>query len=299
MGEVRETYIFRVEKERNYTVMDNTFLRDPNLSLKAKGLMAYLLSLPDSWKVHVSELVNHFPDGITAIRNALKDLENSGYLVMQKLKTDKGKFAGTCYQIIENPQDYRGDEDLTQLPSLEEERRCKSDFTATGNPCTGNQTLLNTNKLNTKTNSNKFEFAGNPPSPLIKPENKSSKKEKSITAMKGMIYSFTNNEAVEAELFKYFNWRVTKGLTVEQWQIILEDLRNYAGTDADVALEKIRNAIAGGYRQIIASWEKEQAQKTRATRFDNTAGHEVSKLRTASELEDELATDASGNPVYF
>ena len=57
------TVFIRTKKERNYTVMDNTFLRDERLSAKAKGIFAYILYLPEDWCIYQSELVKHFSDG--------------------------------------------------------------------------------------------------------------------------------------------------------------------------------------------------------------------------------------------
>lgn len=63
----------------NFTIISNDFLRDENLSLKAKGLLSYIMSLPDDWKIYFEELTEHQKDGITAVRNAWKELETSGY----------------------------------------------------------------------------------------------------------------------------------------------------------------------------------------------------------------------------
>ena len=70
--------VIRIEKKKDYTIIHNGFLRQNKMSLKTKGLMAYLLSLPDDWKIWVTELANNHSDGITSIKNALKELERFG-----------------------------------------------------------------------------------------------------------------------------------------------------------------------------------------------------------------------------
>jgi hypothetical protein len=75
-----ETKFIRGRKDRNYTVMDNTFLKDVRLSWKAKGVMAYLLSLPDDWQIYLSEIETHSPDGKSSLASAINELKEYGYL---------------------------------------------------------------------------------------------------------------------------------------------------------------------------------------------------------------------------
>jgi DNA-binding MarR family transcriptional regulator len=72
--------IIRAAKNRNYTVINNTVLNDDRLSLKARGLAAYLLTKPDDWRINRDLLASQFPDGVWAVRGALKELERAGYL---------------------------------------------------------------------------------------------------------------------------------------------------------------------------------------------------------------------------
>lgn len=73
----------------NFTILSNEFLRDENLSLKAKGLLAYILSLPDDWKIYFEEVSKHHRDGITAVRNSWKELEANGYARTIKIPNEK------------------------------------------------------------------------------------------------------------------------------------------------------------------------------------------------------------------
>lgn len=70
----------------NFTILSNEFLRDENLSLKAKGLLAYILSLPDDWKIYFEEVEKHHNDGVRAVRSAWKELEANGYARTEKLR---------------------------------------------------------------------------------------------------------------------------------------------------------------------------------------------------------------------
>lgn len=84
--------IIRVEKRSNFTVVDNTFIRDKNLSLKAKGLMLLMLSLPPEWDYSVAGLAAICKEGMTAIRASLKELEQNYYLIRERKNNEKGYF---------------------------------------------------------------------------------------------------------------------------------------------------------------------------------------------------------------
>lgn len=95
--------IIRVDKRSNYTVVDNTFIRDMNLSMKAKGLMLLMLSLPPEWDYSVAGLAAICKEGMTAIRGALKELEECGYLRRERRNSEKGYFVYE-YILSEIPQ---------------------------------------------------------------------------------------------------------------------------------------------------------------------------------------------------
>lgn len=99
--------IIRVDKRSNYTVVDNTFIRDMNLSLKSKGLMLIMLSLPPEWDYSVAGLSAICKEGMTAIRGALKELEECGYLRRERRNSEKGYFVYE-YILSEIPQPHNG-----------------------------------------------------------------------------------------------------------------------------------------------------------------------------------------------
>lgn len=94
--------VIRVEKNREYVVMNNKFLRNKEMSLKAKGLLALCLSLPDTWDYSLNGLVAICKENITSVRSGLKELEQHGHLRINKKKNDKGLFVYE-YIIYEYP----------------------------------------------------------------------------------------------------------------------------------------------------------------------------------------------------
>jgi len=139
---------------------------------------------------------------------------------------------------------------------------------------------------------------------LDKKETKKQKKAREIGKMRDMILAFTTNQEVRRALTDYFNFRVGRGLTPKQWELILSDLREYAGTSASLAIEKIEHALAGGYMTIIASWEKDKKVGRGKNTFDNTAGHEIEDIGLSDEerfakIEANLIRDKNGNPIVF
>ena len=96
--------VFRVEKNANYTTMCNYHLRDQTLSLKAKGLLSMLLSLPDTWHYSVRGLAAISLEGVDGILTALKELETHGYLERRQLRQPNGRLGQTEYVIFEKPK---------------------------------------------------------------------------------------------------------------------------------------------------------------------------------------------------
>lgn len=97
--------IMRVHKTNNFTVMSNYHFKEKKMSLKAKGLLSMMLSLPDSWDYSVMGLVALSKDGKDSVMSALAELEKFGYLERTRLTNDKGQFAGVEYNIYEEPQE--------------------------------------------------------------------------------------------------------------------------------------------------------------------------------------------------
>lgn len=96
--------VFRINKTQNYTVMSNHHFKEKKMSLKAKGLLSLMLSLPDDWDYSISGLATLSKDGKDSIMSALAELEKFGYLTRTRLTNEKGQFAGVEYNIFETPQ---------------------------------------------------------------------------------------------------------------------------------------------------------------------------------------------------
>lgn len=148
-----EKQIIRVEKTNNYSVINNGFLRRKDLSWKAKGILAYILTLPDDWTIYTHELVTHATDGRDSFRKGWTELKKAGYIETKQLKKD-GKFSRNETIVHESPINTDA---TTFLPSTENPSTGKP---LTGKPSTENPPLLNTystnylSKLNTDLNNN-------------------------------------------------------------------------------------------------------------------------------------------------
>ena len=137
--------LIRVKKDNNFTTINNEFIFNKNLSLKAKGLLCHILALPNDWTLYVEEVGKWHKDGKDAIYSAFKELSINGYMQREQIRQN-GKFKGYDYIVFEKPN--------TEKPNTEK-------------PNTDNPQLLNTNsnkdliKLNTnnsKTEGIKYPF---------------------------------------------------------------------------------------------------------------------------------------------
>lgn len=111
--------VFRINKTKDYTVMSNSHLKEKEMSLKAKGLLSVMLSLPDTWDYSINGLVAISKENQTAIENTLKELKEFGYLRVDKIMPDKSKSGRIeyVYNIFENPQKQEGKKQaLENLP---------------------------------------------------------------------------------------------------------------------------------------------------------------------------------------
>ena len=96
--------VFRIERTRDYTVMSNHHLRDKGLSLKSKGLLSMMLSLPEDWNYTTRGLAKICKEGVDAIGGALRELEGAGYIVRHQMRDRQGRISDTEYVIYEQPQ---------------------------------------------------------------------------------------------------------------------------------------------------------------------------------------------------
>lgn len=99
--------VVRVNKTANYTVLSNYHFKEKEMSLKAKGLLSLMLSLPDTWNYTIAGLVSLSKDGKDSVMSALSELEKFGYLIREQKINDKGQFSGIEYNIYEKPQEQK------------------------------------------------------------------------------------------------------------------------------------------------------------------------------------------------
>ena len=112
--------VFRVERNKGYTVMSNHHLRNKELSLKAKGLLSQMLSLPEDWDYTLAGLSQINREKIDAIRQAIKELERAGYIVRSRERDEKGRLRGADYVIYEQPHtEPTPDSPTLENPTLE------------------------------------------------------------------------------------------------------------------------------------------------------------------------------------
>ena len=105
--------VYRVQRTRDYTVMSNYHLKDKGLTLKSKGLLSMILSLPEEWNYTTRGLASICKEGVDAIGSELKELETAGYIVRRQLRGANGRITDTEYIIYEQPQPKK----LDMLPS--------------------------------------------------------------------------------------------------------------------------------------------------------------------------------------
>jgi len=131
---------FRVNKNINYTVMSNYHLQDRRLSLKAKGLLSYMLSLPDDWDYSLKGLTTGCRDGIDSVRSAVHELEDGGYLYRSKVRDARGRIVDYNYEVFEQPQQELIENRPAPVPNSP----------SSENPISGFPTLENPIQQNTK-----------------------------------------------------------------------------------------------------------------------------------------------------
>ena len=135
--------VFRIEKTRDYTVMANHHLRNTKLSLKAKGLLSLMLSLPENWDYTTRGLAKICKDGVDSICSAVNELEEHGYVRRERIRNAKGQLTDIQYTILERPE-----------PPLPEQEKPKQENPVLGNPDLEEPEQENPAQLNTKKSSN-------------------------------------------------------------------------------------------------------------------------------------------------
>ena len=142
--------LIRVKKDQNFTTINNEFIFNKNLSLKAKGLLCHILALPNDWTLYVEEVGKWHKDGKDAIYSAFKELSTNGYMKREQIRQN-GKFKGYDYIVFEKPNmDYPNTEKPnTEKPNTENPQLLNTDIT---------KDLIKLNTNNSKTEGIKYPF---------------------------------------------------------------------------------------------------------------------------------------------
>ncbi|WP_432199261.1 DNA-binding protein [Anoxybacillus gonensis] len=142
--------VIRIQKNSNYVVMSKVGLHDDRLSWKAKGLLAYMLSMPNDWTFYNDELMKHSPDGSSTFKAAMNELKEYGYVVRRKMKDKKGKFIGWETVVYEQPIE----DECRKVENRPSENRPSENRPSENRP-SKNDPLLNNKELNNNLLSNK------------------------------------------------------------------------------------------------------------------------------------------------
>jgi hypothetical protein len=234
--------VIRVNNTKGFTVMSNYHFQDKEISLKAKGLLGLMLSLPSNWDYSVNGLVTIVKENKAAVQSALKELEEHKYLKRTRVQDETGRF-DYVYDIYEKPYD--------KLPCTE--NRC-TDIQCTENRCTENQPQINTNKQSTNKQN-------------TKELNTNEYKEKNIKkeSVNSVISEYTENKDLQDALHDFVDMRTKarKPLTVRAMKLSLNELDKLAVDDMTkiaivnqsimhnwLTFYKLQNNNNGGQRQL-------------------------------------------------
>ncbi|HDR6315456.1 DNA-binding protein [Bacillus cereus] len=262
--------IFRVKKDHNYSVINNTGLKDKRLSWKAKGILAYILTLPDDWVFYREELSQHAKDGINSLRAGMKELKEYGYIKRFPIRDEKNKIVRWETIIYEIPVD-----DFSPVENLPAENPVD------GNLLDENRKLLNTDiqstkKLNTDTQ-NKDHHDNKEKSPSQRVINEDFKISHKFLLRNGIPLS----EIAIAELVEFCEalgselileavkksidenipkWRYVRGI-LKNWESQkVKTLNDVVVLDAQFDLCKNKKQFRSGYtkrKELVPAWLRE------------------------------------------
>ena len=228
--------VIRVEKTKNYTVMSNYHFKEKDMSLKAKGLLSLMLSLPDNWDYSIAGLVAICKENETAIKSALKELQQFGYVKIDKImpdKTESGRIE-YVYNIYEKPRQEDKKQGVENLPIESQHVENHPQL---------NTNKLNTNKLNTKDNIYKKNYK------------KKSKIDIKIESIEKKCLEYDLTDEVIELLSRFFRNLLEnhKMVTDDKVNAILTRLTKVS---TKTQLNAIQLSLDNGYMNIDPDWLK-------------------------------------------
>lgn len=216
--------VFRVNKTKNYSIISNFHFKEKKMSLKAKGLLSLMLSLPDDWNYSVSGLVALSKDGKDSVMSALNELEKFGYLIRIRVVNEKGQFSGVEYNIFEEPQ--------TEIPIAEKQN---SEKQKAGKQNAEKPSLLNTNKINNLNNKNIYNINN-----YIEQLDRIGDSQ-----LRNLYVDFLEHRA-------YMN----DPLTTKGFELLIERVRELAGLDIVKQKALLRTALINNWKNVYAKGEE-------------------------------------------
>lgn len=262
--------VFRVHKNENYTVLSNYHFKEKGMSLKAKGLLSLMLSLPENWDFSAAGLVTLSKDGKDSVNAALKELEKFGYLKRTQAYDESGKFRGYDYEIFEKPSDVILAEIRGKTSPKAENPTTDKPFAenpSTEKPTTENPPQLSKKELNTKKSNTEIL------STEEEEERKKAKTEKAGGSYDAIINNRIFNEEVKTALYEFIKMRklIKKPLTDFALTKLINKLEKFS-TDPQVQVDILEKSILNNWQDIYEPKAEQPRQQGNVTPLFDTIG---------------------------
>ena len=251
IGGIMEMAVFRVHKNENYTVLSNYHFKERGMSLKAKGLLSLMLSLPENWDYSAAGLVTLSKDGKDSVNAALKELEKFGYLRRTQAYDGSGKFSGYNYEIFEQPSEaFKAEEKpTTENPTTD---KPFAENPSTVKPTTENPPQLSTEELKTKKSKTKKSNT----------EEEVRKKEKPAPTYDAIINDRIFDDEVKKTLYEFIKMRklIKKPLTDFALEKLINKLEKIS-LNPRVQIEVLEKSILNNWQDIFPPKVEQQAAR--------------------------------------
>lgn len=236
--------VFRIHKTNNYTVMSNHHFKEREMSLKAKGLLSLMLSLPDDWSYNISGLVKLSKDGKDSVMSALAELEKFGYLKRKQVTNEKGQFAGVEYNIFEVPQ--------LDNPSAVSQNSANENTAKTN---TEKPRQLSTHLINNDSINN-LDIS-------------ITKKDKNKEEIDSLLQQVGNVDLIEL-YWNYIDMRegMDAPLTAKALEMLIARCERLSNNNIKIQKLLLENAIINGWKNVFLPKESELAQLNQETQED-------------------------------
>lgn len=259
----------RVRKTKDFSIVSNTLLRDKRLSLRARGLLVFMLSLADTWEYSITGLANATGESTGKISNCLKELESFGYLTRERIRNAKGQMDGTEYTLRESPASENPDEEkpMQEKPSVENPTLDK--------PALEKPSVENRAQYNTKDNKN---------------QEKEELKKKKNQENKESIRAHEKADVNQPEKIKYADDVL---LTETEYSALIARLGGKQAADECIEiLSNYKGATGKTYKsdyKAILNWVVDKYHEKHKTPMRAQAGAQNDPVRAAAAVKALLA----------